>query len=167
MPARTLYHWVRREWMLIRNSPWPQPVAQFLETPEGLDFLHRLFTAAHLVFVQASDCGLRNLGWFLKLSGLATFIASSYGAQQAVAEEMELLLVRFGEEEDQRLGASMSPREITLCEDETFHPQICWWPSNRCRTSSSSNSTSRNAMPRLGSSVPARSLPRCRSPSAR
>ena len=75
VPARTLYHSVRREWMLIRNSPWPQPVAQFLETPEGLDFLHRLFTAAHLVFVQASDCGLRNLGWFLKLSGLDAFLA--------------------------------------------------------------------------------------------
>jgi hypothetical protein len=100
-------------------------VTRFLETPEGLDLLHRLFTAAHLVFVQASDCGLRNLGWFLKLSGLDTFIAPSYGAQQAVAEEMESLLVQFGEEEDQRLAASMLPREITLCEDETFHPQIC------------------------------------------
>jgi hypothetical protein len=100
-------------------------VARLLETPEGLDFLHQLFTAAHLVFVQASDCGLRNLGWFLQLSGLDEFIAPSYGAQQAVAKELESLLVRFGEEEDQRLAASMPPREITLCEDETFHPQIC------------------------------------------
>jgi hypothetical protein len=96
-----------------------------LESPEGQDFLHRLFTAAHLVFVQASDCGLRNLSWFLRLGGLDAFIASSYGAQQAVAEKMESLLVRFGEEEDQRLAASMTPRAITLCEDETFHPQIC------------------------------------------
>ena len=125
VPPRTLHHWVRREWTLIENSSWPKPVARFLETPEGLDFLHRLFTAAHLVFVQASDCGLRNLGWFLQLSGLEEFIAPSYGAQQAVAEEMEALLVRFGAEEDQRLAASMPPREITLCEDETFHPQIC------------------------------------------
>ena len=69
--------------------------------------------------------GLRNLCWFLRLSGLDEFIAPSYGAQQAVAEEMESLLVRFGEEEDRRLAASMPPREITLCEDETFHPQIC------------------------------------------
>jgi hypothetical protein len=125
VPARTLHHWVQRERTLIENSPWPKRVARFLETPEGLDFLHRLFTAAHLVFVQASDCGLRNLGWFLKLSGLDDFIAPSYGAQRAVAEEVESLLVRFGEEEDRRLAASMPPREITLCEDETFHPQIC------------------------------------------
>jgi hypothetical protein len=125
VPARTLHHWVHRERTLIANSSWPKGVARFLETPEGLDFLHRLFTAAHLVFVQASDCGLRNLSWFLYLSGLDEFIAPSYGAQQVVAEEMESLLVRFGEEEDRRLAALMPPREITLCEDETFHPQIC------------------------------------------
>ncbi len=86
VPARTLHHWVRRERTLIKNSPFPKSVTRFLETPEGLDFLHRLFTAAQLVFVQASDCGLRNLGWFLQLSGLDAFIAPSYGAQQAVAE---------------------------------------------------------------------------------
>lgn len=125
VPARTLHHWVRRQRRLIGNSSWPQPVTRFLETPEGLDFLHRLFTAAHLVFVQACDGGLRNLGWFLELSGLDEFIAPSYGTQQVVAKEMESLLVRFGEEEDQRLSVAMSPREITLCEDETFHPQIC------------------------------------------
>jgi hypothetical protein len=125
VPARTLHHWVRRERRLIARSSWPEGVARFLETPEGLDFLHRLFTALHLVFVQATDCGLRNLCWFLRLSGLDEFIAPSYGAQQAVAEELESLLVSFGEEQDRRLAARMPPREITLCEDETFHPQIC------------------------------------------
>ena len=125
VPARTLHHWVWREQTLIQNSPWPESVTRFLETPEGLDLLHRLFTAAHLVFVQACDGGLRNLGWFFELSGLDCFIASSYGAQQAVAEEMESLLIQFGQEEDQRLAATMPSREITLCEDETFHPQIC------------------------------------------
>jgi len=125
VPVRTLHHWIHREWALIENSSWPKRVARFLETPEGLDFLHRLLTAAHLVFVEANDCGLRNLSWFLELSGLDEFIAPSYGAQRAVAEEMESLLIRFGQEEDQRLAAQMPPREITLCEDETFHPQIC------------------------------------------
>jgi hypothetical protein len=125
VPARTLHHWVHRERALIENSLWPKRVARFLETPEGLDFLHRLFTAAHLVFVEANDCGLRNLSWFWHLSGLDEFIAPSYGAQRAMAEEMESLLIRFGQEEDQRLAEQMPPREITLCEDETFHPQIC------------------------------------------
>jgi hypothetical protein len=125
VPARTLHYWVHRERVLIENSAWPNNVAKFLETPDGLDLLHRLFTAAHLVFVQANDCGLRNLSWFLQLSGLDEFIAPSYGAQQVAAEEMESLLIRFGQEENQRLARQMPPREITLCEDETFHPQIC------------------------------------------
>lgn len=38
---------------------------------------------------------------------------------------METLLADFGREEDQRLAAAMPPRGIGLCEDETFHPQIC------------------------------------------
>jgi hypothetical protein len=125
VPARTLHHWVRQKRTRIKNSSLSRPAAGFLETPEGLDFLHRVFAAAHLAFVQAGDCGLRKMCWFLKLSGLDTFVASSYGAQQAVAEEIESLLVRFGEEEGHRLAASMPRREITLCEDETFHPQIC------------------------------------------
>jgi len=83
VPARTLHYWIHRERALIESSSWPNNVAKFLETPDGLDFLHRLFTAAHLVFVQANDCGLRNLSWFLQLSGLDEFIAPSYGASKS------------------------------------------------------------------------------------
>jgi hypothetical protein len=125
VPARTLHHWVRRKRIVIESSPWPSAVAGFLETPAGLGFLQRVLAAAHVVFVEASDCGLRQLCWFLELSGLEAFIAPSYGAQQAVAQEVETLLVRFGQEEGQRLAPFMPPQEITLCEDETFHPQIC------------------------------------------
>jgi hypothetical protein len=38
---------------------------------------------------------------------------------------LEALLIRFAEEEDQRLAAQMPPRQITVAEDETFHPDIC------------------------------------------
>jgi hypothetical protein len=125
VPARTLHHWVRRKRRSIKKSPLPKATARFLETPEGVDFLHRVFSAVHLVFVQGCDCGLRNVSWFLQLTGLDAFIAPSYGAQQAAAKNMESLLVCYGGEEDQRLGASMPPRKISLCEDETFHPAIC------------------------------------------
>lgn len=94
-----------------------------------------------------SIANIRSLCWFLELSDLDEFVSSSYGAQQAVAEEMESLLVTFGQEEDQRLAASMTACEISLCEDETFHFQICLAaggqrksqlqpkasPRNRCR----------------------------------
>src|ERR1700676_4613844 len=122
---RTLSHWISRNRAAIRKSSGPRDVVRFFETPEGVDFLHRLLTAAHLVFVEANDCGIRNLCFFLELRGLDDFIPPSYGAQKAVAEEMESLLIRFGQEEDQRLATQMPPCEITLCEDETFHPQIC------------------------------------------
>jgi len=108
-----------------QESRGPAALARFLETSEGLAFLHRLLAAVHLVFVQANDCGLRNVGWFLELTGLDEFLPSSYGAQQAFARQMEALLAEYGREEDQRLAAQMPPREISLCEDETFHPQIC------------------------------------------
>jgi hypothetical protein len=125
VPDSTLRYWLRRRWSEMEHSRWPPQVVQFLESPDGLAFLHVLLTAAHLVFVQANDCGLRHLSWFLELSGLDEFIASSYGAQQAVAQEMETLLSGFGDEEDQRLAAQMPPRQITVAEDETFHPDIC------------------------------------------
>jgi hypothetical protein len=125
VPDSTLRYWIRQRRALSRSSPWPAEVVDFYESPAGLDCLHRLLTAAHLVFLQANDCGIRSMCWFLQLSGLDCFVASSYGAQRAMAEEMESLVIDFGQQEDQRLAVQMPPREITLCEDETFHPQIC------------------------------------------
>ncbi len=125
VPDSTLRHWVRTRWRRMKQSQWPDNTVQFLESPEGLSVLHRLLTAAHLIFVQANDCGIRNLCAFLELSGLDEFIASSYGGQQAVAHQMESLLIQFGAEEDQRLVAGMPPGEISVAVDETFHPQIC------------------------------------------
>ena len=125
VPDSTLRHWVRTRWQRMGHSQWPDNTVGFLESPEGLAVLHRLLTTAHLVFVQANDCGIRNLCTFLELSGLDEFIASSYGAQQAVAHQMESLLVQFGTEEDQRLAAGMGPQEISVAVDETFHPDIC------------------------------------------
>ena len=125
VPDSTLRHWVRTRWQRMGHSQWPDITVGFLESPEGLAVLHRLLTTAHLVFVQANDCGIRNLCTFLELSGLDEFIASSYGAQQAVAHQMESLLVQFGTEEDQRLAAGMPTQEISVAVDETFHPDIC------------------------------------------
>ena len=102
-----------------------RPLRSGFWNPPGLACLHQLLVALHLVFVQANDCGLRNVGWFLRLAGLDEFLPSSYGAQQAFARHMETLLADFGREEDQRLASQMPPREISLCEDEAFHPQIC------------------------------------------
>jgi Family of unknown function (DUF6399) len=84
-----------------------------------------MLVSLHLVFGQSHDCGIRSIGWFLELSKLDCFVASSYGSQHAVASQVEQLIGQFGQDEDQRLGQQMQKRKITLCEDETFHPQIC------------------------------------------
>ena len=97
----------------------------FFEAPGGVEFLRRLLLALHLVFGQSQDAGLRSLAWFLELTGLDQFVGGSFGSQQKLAAEIETLLGQFGDEEDRRLGQQMSPKSITLCEDETFHPQIC------------------------------------------
>jgi len=69
--------------------------------------------------------GIRHVCQFLELTGLDQFIASSYGAQQAVAAKMEQAIVDFDQEERKRLAQSMPPKQITVCQDETFHPETC------------------------------------------
>ena len=125
IPDSTLRHWLRTRRRRMKDSQWPGKTVRFLESSGGLAVLHRILTAAHLVFVQANSCGIRNLCAFLELSGLDEFIASSYGAQQDMAQQMESLLIQFGNEEDQRLSAEIPPRAISVAADETFHPNIC------------------------------------------
>ena len=125
VPESTLRAWLKQHQELRRNPTWSPRVVDFFESPSGQCCLHRVLSAVHLVFGQANDAGIRNICSFLELSGLSTFVAASYGAQQRVAENMESLLIEFARQEEPGLAAQMSPRQITLCEDETFHPQIC------------------------------------------
>ena len=53
------------------------------------------------------------------------FVAASYGPQHQVATALEQAVVEFGQTERQRLAAGMPPKAITVCEDETFHPETC------------------------------------------
>lgn len=125
VPDSSFRYCCRQHQQRSQQSRFPQPFFEFCESIPGLEFLHRLLVALHLVFAEANDCGLRSIGWFLELSGLDEFLPASYGAQQDFAARLETALAEFGEQEEQRLAAQMPPRQITVCEDETFHPQIC------------------------------------------
>jgi hypothetical protein len=70
-------------------------------------------------------CGIRLVCLFLELSGLDRFVAASYGPHQKVSVAMEEAVVAFDQEEKKRLAAGMEPKQITVCQDETFHPEIC------------------------------------------
>jgi hypothetical protein len=121
LPRSTLRHWLARKADLDTDPV----VAAFLESPQGLAFVHRLITAAHLVFTQQGPCGIRLVCHFLRLSHLDRVVAAAYGSQQKVTAALEQALVDFGQQERQRLAAAMAPQTITVCEDETFHPEIC------------------------------------------
>ncbi len=121
IPRSTLRHWVKRK-SSLDSSP---AVIHFFESPEGLAFLHRLITAALFIFTKAGIASIHNVSEFIKLCGLSPFIASSYTSQCRASGKMDDFIIEFGENEQQKLSKTMRPKQITLAEDETFHPQTC------------------------------------------
>jgi hypothetical protein len=121
IPRATLQHWLERKESL---DAAPE-VVDFFESPVGVAYLHRLVVAAHFTMTLVGPCGIRLVCLFLELSGLDRFVAASYSAQQPVSVVLEEAVVEFGQAERERLAGSMEPRQITVCEDETFHPETC------------------------------------------
>ncbi len=121
VPRTTLQHWLKRK---ERIDAEPEVVA-FFESPTGVAFLHRLVLGSHFVFSLMGPCGIRLVCRFLELSGLDQFVAASYSPQQKVSVAMEEAVLEFEQQEKERLGASMAAKQITVCEDETFQPEIC------------------------------------------
>jgi len=121
VPRSTLRHWLAR-----KNSIDAHPVLiEFFENPVGLAFLHRLITAAHISFTKDGAASIHNVADFLEKSGLSPFVASSYSSQRRVSKQLDNKIIQFGKIEDKRLAQQMPAKAITLCEDETFHPEIC------------------------------------------
>ena len=121
VPRTTLQHWLTRKAQLASDKV----IVAFFESPEGTSFLHRLQTALFFVFDFVTSAGLRRIGCFLDLAGLSAFTASSFGSCQRVSKEMEAAVAAFAKSQRDELAPKMPPRKITLCEDETFHPEIC------------------------------------------
>jgi hypothetical protein len=121
IPRSTLQHWLERKEKIDAD---PELVA-FLETPAGVAFLHRLILAAHFVMTLLGPCGVRLVCLFLELSGLDRFVAASYTPQWKVSVAMAEAIGQFEQVEKERLGQAMEAKQITVCEDETFHPETC------------------------------------------
>lgn len=68
---------------------------------------------------------VRHVCQYLELTGLDRFIASSYGSQQKVSVQMENAVIKFDKQETERLAKGMKAKEITVSQDETFHPETC------------------------------------------
>jgi hypothetical protein len=121
VPRTTLQHWLNR-----KNSIDELPaVIDFFESPDGLAWLHRMVTAAHLEFGTNSPASIHNISRFFKLCGLDLFIAASYPSQRRTSIRMDEAIMEFGDREQKALAETMPEKKIALCEDETFHPQTC------------------------------------------
>ena len=121
IPSSTLQYWQQRK---ERIDAAPEVVA-FFESPAGVAFLHRLVLAAHFVMTLLGPCGVRLVCRFLELTGLDRFVAASYGPHQRVSVSIEQAIVEWGQAEDRRLSEGMAAKKMAVCEDETFHPEIC------------------------------------------
>jgi hypothetical protein len=117
----TLYEWRERAPL----QPVPAALAAFVETEEGVEWLHRQVVAAHVVVTLLGGGGVRLVCEFLRLSGLDAFVGASYGSQRSIGAALEEAIVAYAGEERARLAEGMPRRQICLCEDETYHPQIC------------------------------------------
>jgi len=121
VPRTTLQGWLGR----AHRADLPAEEIAFFESPAGVAFLHRLEVAAHLVMCLMGACGIRLVGLLFRYAKLDPFVACSYGAQREVQKRLEQQVVRFGEQERNRLGEQMPARRVTMCQDETFHPAVC------------------------------------------
>jgi hypothetical protein len=121
IPRSTLQHWLARKQAIDAE---PELVA-FFESEVGIAFLHRLILAAHFVITLLGTNGVRMVCMFMELSGLDRFVAASYGAQWQVNQAIEGATITFEQEERKRLSVTAKHKATTICEDETFHPEVC------------------------------------------
>ena len=103
----------------------PAALAAFVASPQGVQWLHRLVLAAHFAITLKGGAGVRVVCEFLELSGLSAFVGAAYGTQYALNVALEEAVGAVGREQRAALAAGMAHRSVTVCEDETFHPQIC------------------------------------------
>lgn len=115
-----------RDWCgeVPRGDP-PTGLTAFARTPEGIAWLHRMVLAAHFSITLRAAGGTRLVSEFLELSGLSAFVGVSDGAQHALNVDLETAVVAVAAEQRTALAEGMPVRQVTVCEDETFHPGIC------------------------------------------
>ena len=124
IPRTTLQHWMFRK----ESIDAPRELVDFLESPCGQWFLHRIILAAHFEFCKNGPASIHNVGNSHELQqGLRHFVAAIVAPRNAGfrSNTMDKAIISFGQSERKRLAEGMPVKWITLCEDETFHPAVC------------------------------------------
>lgn len=121
VPRTTLQHWLARQ----GGSGLDPAVEAFFETPAGAAFFHQLYMAAYFTMTKVGSSGNPLFCSFLELSQLCKLVGGSYGATQNFSVRMEEAILEFEKMEKERLSKIMPEKEITVTQDETYHPEIC------------------------------------------
>jgi hypothetical protein len=121
LPRSTLQDWCKP----APVGAAPAALAAFVETAEGVRWLHQMVLAAHFAITLQGGAGVRMVCQFLELSGLSAFVGTSYGTHQGLNAALEEAVVAVAGEQRAALAQGMAHRSVTVCEDETFHPEIC------------------------------------------
>jgi Family of unknown function (DUF6399) len=121
VPRTTLQYWLSRK----DKTAVSPTVDAFFETPDGLAFLHQLVIAAQFTMNKLGSCGSDIFSEFMRLSQLYRFVANSHGAVHKLSVAMEEAILTFEKIEKPRLASKMPKKKISICQDETFHPEIC------------------------------------------
>lgn len=107
---------------IARRNERSLPVATqaFLDTCEGMMFIHRIILAVEFIISQIAGAGIRVIQLFLEHAQLDQWVASSYGSINKRVDILESNIARFGQEQERIMKADMRERDITGCLDETF-----------------------------------------------
>ena len=115
-----------QDWQRVGSAPAvPAGLTAFIAKPEGVRWLQHLVLAEQFAITLGGGAGVRVVCEFLELSWLSAFVGASYGSQQALNAALEAAVVAVAEEQHAGLTEGMVPRQVTVEEDESFHPEIC------------------------------------------
>lgn len=117
MPLRTARGWLQRD----AQSGLPSALAEALQSPEGVHFLHTLCVAAVFLFNVRAGVGLAMIQQFFTYAGLHTLIAVSETSLRRQRRTMLGVIGRWGDTERERLAPLMKSKSIVVAADETFH----------------------------------------------
>ncbi len=116
IPRSTLRGWLKQK-AVRHDAPG---TSAFLQSPEGVRFLHGIVLAAVFVFGVIGGAGAGNIRLFLVLAGLSHWIACSESTLRRTQTRVVDAIGAWGDGTLERLGATMPHRELTLLLDETW-----------------------------------------------
>jgi DNA-binding XRE family transcriptional regulator len=117
VPRTTLLGWAARA-----AAPELTPAQRaFFESPDGVQFLRVLLTAAPFVMNLSGGLGVAMVRTFFTLTGLHTLVACSESSLRKTRCAMIDAIGAWGDTQDAALAAGKAPKDILVGFDENFH----------------------------------------------